>query len=156
MEMEIVREFARDYPLRRHIPWTRVLREGFTTYHNRWVDLIDFVSSHRDKLALKPNGDYGGRGVTLGWQCSDDDWRQAIKDALSASFVAQERVEILQQPFPALADDRIVFEDRYVDFDPYTWCGDEVEGAGVRLSPSALLNVTAGGGSATPMLIIDR
>jgi hypothetical protein len=141
--------------LRRHIPWTRVLREGFTTWRKRRVDLIDFVSSHRDKLVLKPNGDYGGRGVTLGWQCSDDDWQQAVKAALSASFVVQERVEILQQPFPTLAGDRIVFEDRYVDFDPYTWCGDEVEGAGVRLSPSALLNVTAGGGSATPMLIIE-
>ncbi len=141
--------------LRRHIPWTRVLREGFTTYRKRRIDLVDFVLSHRDSLVLKPNGDYGGRGVTLGWQCSDDDWRQAVKDALITSFVVQERVEILQQPFPTLADDRIVFEDRYVDFDPYTWCGDEIEGAGVRLSPSALLNVTAGGGSATPMLIIE-
>ncbi|MGH9852613.1 MAG: hypothetical protein ACREBD_22485 [Blastocatellia bacterium] len=141
--------------LRRHVPWTRVLREGFTTYRKRRIDLVDFVSSNRDSLVLKPNSDYGGRDVTLGWQCSDDDWRQAVKDALSASFVVQERVEILQQPFPTLADDRIVFEDRYVDFDPYTWCGDEVEGAGARLSPSALLNVTAGDGSATPMLIIE-
>jgi hypothetical protein len=141
--------------LRRHVPWTRVLREGFTTYRKQRIDLIDFVSSRRENLVLKPNDDYGGRGVTLGRQCSDDDWRQVVKDALDASFVVQERVEILQQSFPTLADGRIVFENRYVDFDPYTWCGDDVEGAGVRLSPSALLNVTAGGGSATPMLIIE-
>jgi hypothetical protein len=141
--------------LRRHVPWTRVLREGFTTYRKQRVDLIDFVSSRRDNLVLKPNGDYGGRGVTLGRQCSDDDWRQVVKDALDGSFVVQERVEILQQSFPTLADGRIVFENRHVDFDPYTWSGDEVEGAGVRLSPSALLNVTAGGGSATPVLIIE-
>jgi hypothetical protein len=142
--------------LRRHIPWTRVLREGFTTYRNRRVDLLDFVSSRRDTLVLKPNGDYGGRGVVLGWQCNDDDWRRAIRDSLGASFVVQERVDVIRQSFPTLENGEIAFEDRYVDFDPYTWCGDDVEGAGVRLSPSALLNVTAGGGSATPMLIIDN
>ncbi len=136
--------------LRQHIPWTRNLRPGFTTYRDRRIDLLDFVASRRDHLVLKPNGDYGGRGVVLGWQGSDADWRQAIEDALGASFVVQERVEVLRQTFPTLTENGIVFEERYADFDPYTWNGDEVEGAGVRLSPSALLNVTAGGGSATP------
>ncbi|MGH9843790.1 MAG: hypothetical protein ACREEM_34065 [Blastocatellia bacterium] len=141
--------------LRRHIPWTRKLREGLTDYRNFRVDLLDFVSSNRDRLLLKPNGEYGGRGIVLGWECAPDTWNQAIRDALGASFVVQERVEVLRESFPTLAGDEIVFEDRYVDFDPYTWCGDEVEGAGVRLSATALLNVTAGGGSATPMLIVE-
>jgi len=47
-------------------------------------------------------------------------------------------------------------EHAMLDFDPYTWGGEEVEGAGIRLSPSALLNVTAGGGSATPLLIVSE
>jgi len=140
--------------LRRRIPWTRALREGFTTYRGRRVDLVDFVIRRREALVLKPNGDYGGRGVVLGWQCGDDDWARAIKDATGASFVVQERVEVLQEAFPTLANGQIAFENRYVDFDPYTWLGDDVEGAGVRLSSSALLNVTAGGGSATPMLVL--
>jgi len=141
--------------LRRHVPWTRKLREGFTTYHGRKVDLLDFIVSRRDQLVLKPNGDYGGRGVTLGWECGEEKWRQAIDDALGASFVVQESVELVRQTFPTLVGDDVKFENRYVDFDPYTWGGEEVEGAGVRLSPSALLNVTAGGGSATPLLIIS-
>lgn len=155
-------EYERLFPtdeqaaLRRRIPWTRVLREGFTTYRGRRIDLLDFAAAHREVLVLKPNGDYGGRGVALGWECGDDDWNRAINEALGASFVVQERVEVLSESFPTLADGQIVFEDRYVDFDPYTWTGDEVEGAGVRLSPSALLNVTAGGGSATPMMIIEE
>ncbi|MDX2031834.1 MAG: circularly permuted type 2 ATP-grasp protein [Blastocatellia bacterium] len=142
--------------LRRHIPWTRSLREGHTTYHSRKVDLLEFVLANRDRLVLKPNSDYGGRGVVLGWECDDAKWRQAVLDALGASFVVQERVDVLQQPFPTLLDDRISFENRYVDFDPYTWNGDDVEGAGVRLSSSALLNVTAGGGSATPMYVLEE
>jgi hypothetical protein len=140
--------------LRRRIPWTRVLREGFTTYRGRRVDLIDFVLRRREILVLKPNGDYGGRGVVLGWECNDSDWNRAVTDAAGASFVVQERVEALRESFPIIANGRIAYEDRFVDFDPYTWGGDDVEGAGVRLSPTALLNVTAGGGSATPMLIL--
>ena len=142
--------------LRRHIPWTRKLREEFTTYHGRKVDLLDFALTHKEQLVLKPNGDYGGRGVTLGWECDEEKWRQAIDDALGASFVIQERVEVLQESFPMLVAGEMKYESRYVDFDPYTWGGDSVEGAGVRLSPSALLNVTAGGGSATPMFVITN
>ncbi len=141
--------------LRRHVPWTRKLAEGFTTYHGRKVDLLDFAATHKEQLVLKPNGDYGGRGVLLGWECDEEKWRQAIDDALGASFVVQERVEVLQETFPTLVGGEVRYEDRYVDFDPYTWGGEDVEGAGVRLSPSALLNVTAGGGSATPLLIVS-
>ncbi len=140
--------------LRRHIPWTRKLAEGFTTHRGRKVDLLEFAVTHREQLALKPNSDYGGRGVVLGWECDEEKWRQAIDDALGASFVIQERVEVLQETFPTFASGEVMYEERYVDFDPYTWNGEEVEGAGVRLSSSALLNVTAGGGSATPVLII--
>lgn len=142
--------------LRRHVPWTRKLREGFTTYRGRRVDLLEFVATNRDRLVIKPSGDYGGRGVTLGWECEQADWIQEIQDALGAPFVVQERVEVLQEPFPTLTGDEVKLEDRYVDFDPYTWGGEDVEGAGIRLSSSALLNVTAGGGSATPLLIIER
>jgi len=141
--------------LRRHIPWTRRLREGFTTYHGRRVDLLEFAAANREQLVLKPNGEYGGRGVVLGWACKESVWAQAVQDALGASFVVQERVEVLRQPFPAMVNEAIEITDRYVDFDPYAWRGQEVLGAGVRLSSSALLNVSAGGGSATPLLIIE-
>jgi uncharacterized circularly permuted ATP-grasp superfamily protein len=142
--------------LRRHIPWTRRLREGFTTYREQRIDLLEFVATNRERLVIKPSGEYGGRGVTLGWESEPADWIQTIQDALGAPFVVQERVEVLQEIFPTLVNDELKWESRYVDFDPYTWGGEDVEGAGIRLSPSALLNVTAGGGSATPLLIIER
>jgi hypothetical protein len=142
--------------LRRRVPWTRVLREGFTNYRDRRIDLLDFIAGRREDLILKPNDDHGGRGVVLGWQCDDDDWNRAVKDALGASFIVQERVEALQEPFPTLSNGQITFEDRRVDFSPYTWLGDNVEGAGVRLSPPMPSNGYAGGGSTTPMLILEE
>jgi len=142
--------------LRRRIPWTRLMREGFTTYQDRRVDLIEFIAGRREDLILKPNGDYGARGAVFGWQCDDDEWRRAVNDALGASFVVQERVGALQESFPTLSGGQITFEDRHVDFALYTWLGDNVEGAGVRLSVPTSLNTTADGGSTTPMLILQE
>lgn len=139
-----------------HVPWTRLLREGTTIYNNQRVDLLDFVSRSRELLVLKPSGEYGGRGVTLGWECDDERWQQAIKDALDASFVVQERVELREEVFPRLLNGRLELARHFVDFDPYSWPRDEVAGAGVRLSSSALLNVTSGGGSAAPLLVINQ
>ncbi|MEP7270966.1 MAG: hypothetical protein ABI882_05655 [Acidobacteriota bacterium] len=142
--------------IRDHIPWTRRLEEGFAMYHGRRLDLLEFVAANRERLVLKPNSDYGGRGVSLGWECSNELWQEKMRDALGASFVVQERVEVREESFPRLVDGQIQIAKYYVDFDPYTWVDNDVTGAGVRLSSSALLNVTSGGGSATPLLIIDK
>ncbi len=134
----------------RHIPWTRLLREGITTYRGRSIDLLDFVSTHQNILALKPNGDYGGQGETIGWECSSEEWARAIKYSLSDSYVVQERIDVLKQSFPVLRDGELKYEDLSVDFDPYTWCGEGVEGAGIRLSA-----FSGRGGWTAPMLIIE-
>jgi len=51
----------------KHIPWTRKIREGHTTYAGKVVDLGDFVIAHRDRLVLKPKDEYGCKGVILRW-----------------------------------------------------------------------------------------
>jgi hypothetical protein len=141
--------------LREHVPWTRQFRPGFTAYQGKRIDLLEFAAAQRDQLVLKPNSDYGGRGVTLGWECSEEKWQQAMLAALDAPFVIQERVELREEAFPKLVDGRVETAKYFVDFDPYTWSSEGVAGAGIRLSSSALLNVTSGGGSATPMLIVE-
>jgi uncharacterized circularly permuted ATP-grasp superfamily protein len=142
--------------IRIHIPWTRKVRERKTDYENREVDLIEFIADNRERLVLKPNGEYGGKGVLLGWECEDERWNEAINDALDDSWVVQERVPLARQMFPSIIDGRLQTAERYFDLDPYVWDGSEVEGFGVRLSSLALLNVSAGGGSATPMFVINR
>ena len=138
-----------------HIPWTRKVRECKTVYGNRSVDLVPFVSENRDHLVLKPNGEYGGRGVVLGWECDADRWDQTLKGALDGSYVVQERVPQYREFYPSIVDGELRIEERFFDLDPYIWHGDHAEGCGVRLSRAALLNV-AGGGSATPMFVIRK
>ncbi len=142
--------------LRVHIPWTRKVRECKTVYRDQTVDLIDFISDNREHLVLKPNGEYGGKGVMLGWEASDDEWQKAISESLNQSFIVQERVPVGREVFPSAIDGELRMDERYLDLDPYVWDGLDIEGCGVRLSSLALLNVSAGGGSATPMFVINE
>ena len=136
-----------------HIPWTRKMREGHTTYRGKTVDLVDHVSRSKERLVLKPNDEYGGKGVILGWTVEQHEWDQTILAGLTASYVVQERVSVPRYPFPVLLD-RMHYLDLAIDHDPYLFWG-RVSGCLTRLSSSALLNVTAGAGSVVPTYIVE-
>jgi len=137
-----------------HVPWTRVVRPGPTTYQGERIDLLTFARANRDRLLLKPNDDYGGRGITIGWETDAAGWEVALQAALATPFVLQERVRIAYEPYPALVDGQVVVSERLVDSDPFLF-GTNVEGCLCRLSTVTLLNVTAGGGSTVPVFVID-
>ena len=62
---------------------------------------------------------------------------------------------MLRREFPAWINGELDISPRYVDADPYVFNGSMVYGCLTRLSPLALLNVTAGGGSVVPTYIIE-
>ncbi len=137
-----------------HVPWTRKMREGTTTYGGKTIrDLPKFVCQNRNKLVLKPNDEYGGKGVVLGWTVQDHEWEQDVEVALTQSYVVQEAIPVPREPFP-VALDGIHFLDFSVDMDPYLFHG-RASGNLTRLSSSALLNVTAGEGSVVPTYVVE-
>jgi uncharacterized circularly permuted ATP-grasp superfamily protein len=138
-----------------HIPWTRVVEERHTVYDGQKVDLLSFLAQNKDRFVVKPNDEYGGSGVVLGWECSSEEWEKALKKAMERPHVAQERVTVIQRNFPMWLDGKLDISPRYVDADPYVFSGQTVEGCMTRLSSASLLNVTAGGGSIVPNLLIQ-
>lgn len=139
-----------------HIPWTRVVEERRTEHGGKQVDLVPFVLALRHRLVLKPNDDYGGAGIVLGWEVDDPEWERAVANALASPYIVQERVGIPSEPYPSLVDGRVVFADRMMDTAPFVCHGDYAEGCLTRLSTAALLNVTAGGGSTIPTFVVER
>ena len=137
----------------RHVPWTRKVREGHTTRGGRIVDLADHVLRDRERLVLKPNDEYGGKGVVLGWTVDAHEWEQAFLAALTSSYVVQQRIDVPREPFPVLLEN-VHFLDLAQDLDPYLFWG-KVHGNLCRLSSSALLNVTAGAGSVVPTYVVE-
>ncbi|HEV2765317.1 MAG TPA: hypothetical protein VGV38_20205 [Pyrinomonadaceae bacterium] len=138
-----------------HIPWTRRLRDERTTHNGEGVDLLKFVSENRDRLVLKPNDDYGGHGIYIGWNNDEIAWGEALRDALSkGDYLVQERVKTARETFPALQEDgSVLYAEQLVDLDPLLFSG-RVGSAFTRLSFTELANVSSGGGM-VPTFIID-
>ena len=136
------------------VPWTRMVREGRTTHEGREIDLVAFMRdpARRAELVLKPNDEYGGKGVFLGFESSEAQWDAAIEASLKSPYVVQRKVEIGHQSFPVIAKG-LPTRDLVVDLDPYLFFG-EVEGFLTRLSGSSLANVTSGGGQ-VPAFVVE-
>lgn len=139
-----------------HIPWTRIVKERKTMFHEREVDLLPFIAENRENLVLKPNDDYGGKGVIIGWETSLEDWLQVLRGALNTPYVVQQRVRIAYEDYPSVVDDKLNISQRLVDCDPFVFQGKTVNGCLTRLSTVTLLNVTAGGGSVVPTFVVHK
>jgi hypothetical protein len=153
---ELQRLFSEDEraAIAAHVPWTRRVVEGVTQRRGEQIELVPFVRRNRERLVMKPNDEYGGKGVFIGWECSESDWDAALQQALQASYVVQDKVELQRMAFPELAPE-LRFRELVVDLDPFVFEG-EVEGFLTRLSGSSLANVTSGGGQIPSFLVEPR
>jgi hypothetical protein len=138
-----------------HLPWTRTVAERRTEYQGQSIDLVPFILQNRERLVLKPNDEYGGKGVVLGWTVDAGAWEQAVLAALKEPYVVQERVALPREPFPRYQDGQVRFLDCLLDTDPYVSHGQWMDGCMTRISTGDLLNVTAGAGSAVPTFLVE-
>ena len=139
-----------------HIPWTCRVEERQTRYRGQTIDLIPYIFEHRENFVLKPNDEYGGKGIILGWQTDSTSWAQAIQAALTEPYIVQERVAIPSELYPCMVDGRVELIDLMLDTNPFVFYGDYVDGCLSRLSAEALLNVTAGTGSAVATFVVEK
>lgn len=142
--------------VQKFIPWTRVLEERKTEYNGEMVDLLPFLAQNKDEFVVKPNDEYGGKGIVLGWTVSPSEWEAILRERVQEPTIAQKRVRLPAEPYPSFVDDTVQIFDRMLDTDPYLWYGDYMSGSLCRLSTAALLNVTAGGGSTVPTFVIEK
>ncbi|MCP4362971.1 MAG: hypothetical protein GY796_33620 [Chloroflexi bacterium] len=142
--------------IKAHIPWTRTVEERKTSYGGLPIDLIPFMHKYKDQLVLKPNDDYGGHGIVLGWQTNTSGWEQAVQDALNSPYIVQERILIPTEPYPSIVDGSLHIFERLLDTAPFIFHGSYVDGCLTRLSTDPLLNVSAGGGSTVPTFVVEK
>jgi len=146
--------------VRRHIPWTAIVDDGPVSRGGATVDLLPLLRAQRDRFVLKPNDEYGGTGVTLGWETSASEWDAAIARAVrerERGWVAQERITVRRELFPICDDGSpggMVARDMLVDFAPYIFRG-RLAGFLTRLSATGLANVTSGGGQ-VPAFVVSQ
>jgi hypothetical protein len=142
--------------IKAHIPWTRVVADEATSINGTRQSLLALVERNRETLVLKPNDEYGGTGVTLGWETSAREWDAALSAALGdpkASWVVQERIPVRREVFPMFdGPGDVTMRDMLVDFAPYLFRG-RMTGYLTRLSATGLANVTSGGGQVPAFIV---
>ena len=130
-----------------HVPWTRLVAEP----------LLDDARRRRESLVLKPNDEYGGKGVILGWEADARAWDDALAAALQdppGTWIVQERIPVRREVFPMFdASGAVTMRDMLVDLAPYLFRG-KMTGYLTRLSATGLANVTSGGGQ-VPAFVVD-
>jgi hypothetical protein len=139
-----------------HIPWTRVVAERNTEFEGQPIDLIQYIGEHRERFVLKPNDEYGGKGIVLGWTVDQSTWDTAIRTALALPFVVQEKVGLPREVFPSMDNGKLQFIDRMLDTNPFVGASTTMDGCLTRISTEALVNVTAGGGSTVPTFVVEE
>jgi hypothetical protein len=142
--------------IKNYIPWTRIVTERYTSYKGQEIDLLPYLSRNKDVFVLKPNDEYGGKGIILGWETEQSQWESDLRTALAEPYIVQQRIPVPTEPYPSLVEGRVQIYDRWIDTNPYIWYGEFVSGCLTRLSTEELLNVTAGGGSAVPTFVVGR
>jgi len=144
--------------IRRHIPWTVLVEERRVVRDGASVDLVPYLRAHRERFVIKPNDEYGGTGVTLGWETSEADWDAAIARAIAErarGWVAQEKIAVRREVFPICDAGTVAMRDMLVDFAPYVFRG-RLAGFLTRLSATGLANVTSGGGQVAAFAVDER
>jgi uncharacterized circularly permuted ATP-grasp superfamily protein len=142
-----------------HVPWTRLLAAGDTTLAGQRIDLLEHVRRHRSDFVIKPNDEYGGAGVLLGWEAGEADWSAALDHAVTPgapAWVVQRRIPVRREVFPMVETPHAVtMREMLVDLAPYIFRG-RVAGFLTRLSSTGLANVTSGGGQVPSFVVRPR
>jgi len=144
--------------IRRHVPWTALVEETRVARDGGSIDLVPYLRQHRDRFVIKPNDEYGGTGVTLGWETSEAGWDRALDRALAErarGWVAQEQIAVRRERFPICESAGVAMRDMLVDFAPYVFRG-RLAGFLTRLSATGLANVTSGGGQVPAFAVAAR
>jgi len=127
------------------VPWTKILADNEVSFRDKRVHLRDFILENKDLLVLKPSNMYGGKNVYIGLETRQETWERVMNQQIEdESWVVQEYVDIPTDIYPEIGDG-ISFKRKYVNINPFALQG-KYSGAITRVSDSAVINVSAGGG----------
>ncbi|HEX4278745.1 MAG TPA: hypothetical protein VHZ74_25490 [Bryobacteraceae bacterium] len=140
--------------IREHVPWTRVVRTGRTQHRDETIeDLLEYIKENREQLVLRPNDEYSDLHSFIGYEHDEGSWARALREALRAPYVVQERVKPARTVFPLMNYGHLEFKEMQVDVQPQAFLG-KVAGCSSYVSSSGPGSYSPASGFA-PTFIID-
>tara|TARA_Y100000310_G_scaffold242976_1_gene247303 strand:+ start:12214 stop:13563 length:1350 start_codon:yes stop_codon:yes gene_type:complete len=131
--------------IRENIPQTMDFDNENAYYKGEKVDLKRFLEKNKGRFVIKPNEGFGGKGVFVGKECSKTKWQKIIKKAFKEkTYVAQEFIKFPTMDFPIVKNNKVVFEKRNLNINPFV-INDKFVSCLTRASPSSIINISSGG-----------
>jgi hypothetical protein len=131
-EGDVLEEEERDL-VRAHLPWTRIVRPGATTFRGREVDLREVLRRERGDLVLKAGRGYGGEQILLGSATAEEAWERGVAEALAAGdWVVQERIESVPLVYQDGAEGQAEHD---VVWGLFAWGAPDFAGGYLRMLP---------------------
>jgi len=137
-----------------HVPWTAVLGHEAVEYDGRSMTPFEVAAEFKDCMVVKPLNRYGGKGVVIGDEASDEEWSEVLTAAGAGGFCVQERIPIPSGAFP-LTFPELHFEERKINLSPFSISGSYA-GCLVRLSIRSIINVSSGGAQVPSFVLSGR
>ena len=100
MNATLTSSVPRNLKLSKPISPGRAASKSAISYPRPEDRYFTFILKHREKLVLKPNDEYGGKGIVLGWE-TDPVMGAGNANCMRDPYIVQERVTIPSEPFPA-------------------------------------------------------
>jgi hypothetical protein len=133
--------------IKKHTPWTRILGDYETCFHNREINLADFIRVNRQKFVIKPNHGFGGKGILIGKEIKQKDWERKINSIIKSGskYIVQEYIDIPTESFPVYYNDSFKgFSKQYFNINFWGF-NRKFGGCFVRTSEQMIVNVSRGG-----------
>jgi len=128
---QILTQHERDL-IRRYIPYTSELNPQ---------NVSEFIK-HKDHYIFKAKQSFGGQGIRLGEEASDEELKELLSEDNVSGWIAQKLVDVLPTTFPH--NESFSDESQNLVFGMYLY-GSQADGMLVRASRrSKIVNVTAG------------
>jgi hypothetical protein len=121
----------------------------------RSIDLLEHVRRHRDEFVIKPNDEYGGTGVMLGWEASEAAWTPPSSEPCrvpKGHGSCSDASPCVVRCSRWSSRRTVSMREMLVDLAPYLFRG-RVAGFLTRLSSTGLANVTSGGGQVPSFVV---
>ncbi len=135
-----------------HLPWTRAVEAAKTSYKNKTIDLPEYILQNRRKFVLQPSDPSAGLSSFNGWEIEDSAWERALRSALRAPYVVQERSEAVKNVFPVLQGGALAMLQMEVEVHPHVYLG-KVESCSTEVKDATTGFSTIAG--MAPTLIVE-
>lgn len=140
--------------INKHIPWTKKLMNIKTFYHEKEIDLLNYIRDNKNDFVIKVDNETRGANIFIGKDTSQEKWKELISTKQDSNWLVQEYCKIPTIRVPMLNNQGLDLPLKKFGLDFFMYNG-KYTGVVSRLSEKNIINV-GNGGSEQPVIVLKE